>query len=283
MQKLYNSIIHKMIEKRLSAAQIDFILYISRFQNDYGKITGVYYRDICAALNISYQHFYNILDSLQACDMIRAEKASYFDWDITIIDNEWPAETMELNIKKGYLNTNHNIFFTEEWKQLKANEKLMAMELMVCTYTAKASFIIGLRNMYKKYSAMFRVTERVIRSYLSSLKQFFSIGRKEHKYYFTPRKVTYRNENQKSEADNYIENQMKAISRRCRVVWNKRSEFLDTARLIRQYREINNNIEQILEDLITSMYAGLAKEDRILQPKYIHKMLRQTLGINNRI
>ena len=46
MQKLKNSIIAKMIEARLTNKEIDFLIYVSRFQNDNGVVSGAYYRSV---------------------------------------------------------------------------------------------------------------------------------------------------------------------------------------------------------------------------------------------
>lgn len=57
MNKLKNSYIDKMVSCQLSSKEIDFILYIAKFQNESGIISSVYYKDVCSAISISIQKF----------------------------------------------------------------------------------------------------------------------------------------------------------------------------------------------------------------------------------
>jgi len=66
MQKIKYGVLDKLLRADLSRAEMDFILHISHYQDDTGCVSGIYYRDICEALQISYQTFYDVLRSLQA-------------------------------------------------------------------------------------------------------------------------------------------------------------------------------------------------------------------------
>ena len=79
MNKLKNTYIEKMVKEQLSSREIDFILYIARYQNDSGIVSSVYYKDVCSAIHISIQKFYDIIESLQAKDLIHAEKLNNAD------------------------------------------------------------------------------------------------------------------------------------------------------------------------------------------------------------
>lgn len=87
MQKIKYCVLDKLLRADLSRAEMDFILHISHYQDDYGCVSGIYYRDICNALQISYQTFYDVLHSLQVKEIIAVTKAYYGDWDVTILDN----------------------------------------------------------------------------------------------------------------------------------------------------------------------------------------------------
>ena len=82
MQKLSVEVLEKMLGADLSNHEIDMMLYIARFQDEFGHIRGVYYRDICENVGLSYQGFYDCLHSLERKGIIACEKRSYFDWDI---------------------------------------------------------------------------------------------------------------------------------------------------------------------------------------------------------
>ena len=47
MQKLRNSNIAKMIAAKITNKEIDFLIYISRFQDDNGKVYGIHYKELC--------------------------------------------------------------------------------------------------------------------------------------------------------------------------------------------------------------------------------------------
>ena len=81
MQKIKYGVLDKLLRADLSRAEMDFILHISHYQDDTGCVSGIYYRDICEALQISYQTFYDVLRSLQAKEIIKVDKAFYGDWD----------------------------------------------------------------------------------------------------------------------------------------------------------------------------------------------------------
>ena len=39
MQKLKNSVLDRMIEEKLTSKEIDFLIYVSRYQDDSGKVS----------------------------------------------------------------------------------------------------------------------------------------------------------------------------------------------------------------------------------------------------
>ena len=52
MQKIKYGVLDKLLRADLSRAEMDFILHISHYQDDTGCVSGIYYRDICEALQI---------------------------------------------------------------------------------------------------------------------------------------------------------------------------------------------------------------------------------------
>lgn len=55
MQKIKYTVLENMIKQKLTSAEINFLLYLSHFQDDTGLVRGVYYKEICESLNLSYQ------------------------------------------------------------------------------------------------------------------------------------------------------------------------------------------------------------------------------------
>lgn len=82
MQKLRNSNIAKMIAAKITNKEIDFLIYISRFQDDNGKVYGIHYKELCETMHMSYQEFYNVKLSLEEKGFIKCEKSHRIDHDI---------------------------------------------------------------------------------------------------------------------------------------------------------------------------------------------------------
>lgn len=64
MQKIKNCILDRMIAEKLQSKEVDFLLYVSRFQDEEGKVCGIYYKDVCAQMRMSHQEFYNVKPEL---------------------------------------------------------------------------------------------------------------------------------------------------------------------------------------------------------------------------
>lgn len=276
MQKLKNSIIAKMIEARLTNKEIDFLIYVSRFQNDDGVVPGVYYKEVCENMHMSFQGFYDVKNTLIRKGFIRSEKNSPTDHDITILDNAFLTEN---DMKAGYVNTNHNIFFHEKFAGLKAGAKLLAMELMKLSYAGTGECRIGTEKFYKKYTQLFGVSKRVMRIYLMQLKIFFSIGIKEGIYYIRPKNIVYRQTGQATENDNYAAHNVDVICRRNRIQEAGKKEKKDICILLKQYRKQAQEVRQdIVELLMQAVERSLVLTGvRILKPKLVHKLLREEL------
>lgn len=278
MQRLRNSIIKKMFEKKLTGTQVSFLLYISRVQDINGVSCGIYYKDTCKELGISYQQFYNLLKSLEEKGFITWEKASRYDYDIRIIDNDWEGQP-----HKGYVNTNKKLFFNRAFLKLKGAEKLLAMEFQKFIEINACSFHMGVRNLYDKYGKLLGVTKRVVRGYLRTLKRFFSIGIKNGQYYISLRKEYQgrRDGEQETEEGILNENKVKTYCRRRRIKRQTEKDFFDVGRLSVQYRSEADRygleIFRILEACIEESVGGA---ERILNPRSVHALLRQKLNMN---
>lgn len=288
MQKLKNSIVDKMVAAHLTSNEIDFLIYVSRFQNDNGCVSGIHYKEVCEAMNISYQGFYDVKSSLEEKGFIKSEKSNRIDHDITILNNEFKGQE---DCSEGYINTNHNIFYMDEFFALKAGAKLLAMHMMKVTFSGKGSFQIGVEKFYDEktgYQKRFGVSKRVMRMYLMQIKEFFSIGIRDRKYFITPKKIIYRKPGQATEQDNYAEHSVRVICRRNRIKDVGGKEKRDVCSLLRQYRKDALAVQRdIVEVLGTAVKRSLEvlniNEDRIinrvLKPKLIHKMVKQELGL----
>lgn len=186
MQKLSLDILEKMMAANLSKNEVNILLYIARFQDDFGKIQGVHYKEICEELNISFQGFYDVLRSLEKKEIIRCEKKNYYDKDITICDNNFVGKE---NYGRGYVSLYCGMLRSKEFAELKAGPKLMALWLMrewrIHKKKAKTdSYKIGKEKFIKKFEKLMGITARTARAYLGELKPFMDIYLENGKNYF---------------------------------------------------------------------------------------------------
>lgn len=108
--------------------ELVLLIYISKIQDQFGNIKGLYYKDACRVLGCCKQSFYNALYSLEQKGYIQINfmyKEQKF-WDLTILDNIFISEKDD---KKSYLNTNKKLFNTDQFKSLKLNEKKLILKL----------------------------------------------------------------------------------------------------------------------------------------------------------
>ena len=285
--KVKHKIITKMIQKKLTRAEVDFILQIAKYQDDKGEVVGVYYKDIKEALGISSQTFYDLKESLSKKGLITAEKGSYTDWNIRILGNDFhykneildPEEPVKKN--EPYLNLNLKIFQDEEFKSMKAGEKLLFLELLRLQMANKGQYSIkiGVKAFYKKYKALFGVQRRVLKDYLDTLKKFFSIGIKEGMYYITALKDT-KEKNRTLESQIHDEFALKTLCRRNRINSDTKA-FRDTLGLIKQYAKQGFNFARLQIAIMKSWKAvnrdtaDPKKWNLELRPELIHTFARK--------
>lgn len=285
MQKIKNIIVERMIEKNCTANEIAFLLYISMFQDIAGRVTGVHYKDVCNAIDISIQGYYDVKESLERKGFIKCKKCDYSDCDITIIGNAYTGEKYN---REGYINTNHNIFFCKEFHELKANAKLLAMKLMIITSSGKGYFEIGVKKFYDKetgYQKRFGVSRRVMRSYLMSLKTLFSIGIKDGKYYIEPKKIIYRRKGTKEEVERFREKGTEVVLRRNRIkepgagekeIYNLIKQYENTAD--KEKKQLVHLLDRAVKKSLEIINKGQQwLKYKIINMKLIHKLLREEL------
>lgn len=269
--KIKYSLLDKL--NSLTNKEVDFILYVARYQDDYGCIRGMYYRDVCENADMCKQTFYDTLRSLQAQGIITYSRVNQ-DYDITILDNDfsYPGAYHE-----GYINVSRQVFHTRRFHELKAKEKLLLLQFMKITHSASGSYQIRTGKLYTKYMQLLGVTKRVLRGYLHSLKKFFAIGIKDGKYFISYLRTVFNDRVEVSETDQYMRHLVRVSCRRAKIKDFVPAAVKDVVTIMKQYRKeaqessIGKSIFEIVDDCICQ-----AKE---LNSKYIHKLVRGALGL----
>jgi len=283
MQKIKSSILDKMISENITSTEINLLVYISHYQFDRGNVMGVYYRDVCTGIGVSFQAFYDALRGLQSKGFIMAEKGSYYDWNILILNNDFSC--VESNIE-GYINTGNDLFHSKEFYALKAKEKLLAMHMLKVCGSNGGSYNIGAKKIYKVYGKMLGVTKRAIQNYIKTLKHFFIIGVKDGKYWITARKKVFK---EKTPTDRKLLTSVIATAafRRNRAKATE-TVYNDIVDLIAQYASEHSN--KIYECFSKAFHNSIYKKNEhrnnpykwdrtVSSPQFVHKLLREELEI----
>lgn len=290
MQKIKYRIIEKLNTVNATSGEINLIVLLSKYQNEKGLVSGVYYKEVCEKLKISYQLFYDLLRSLARKQLISYEKASYYDYDVRILENDFS----DGSFSEGYLNTNHKIFSNPKFFSLKAKEKILALSLLKILLTKEymrdkqKSFIIGKEKLAER-AALLGVSMRTIKGYFCSLKEFFSIGFKDGMYYITGKKEVYER-SQQTEEEQYNEFRIRGICRREKVK-SDNSKVTELAKSINRKKEkcLGNLSEEEQEKTLTELLTQALKksvdklkgEARCLNPAYVHSILNRLIEYKN--
>ena len=188
MYKLKNSYIDKMIAAKISKSEIAFLLHIAVSQDDSGKVHSVYYKDVCAALNISIQKFYDILNSLSGKNLIKCEKVNPADFVVQLLGNDFSSK----NFNCGYLNVESKEFHTKTFIDKKTGQEIKFTDLkagaqLLYLYTQRFTNgkHMGVQKFYEDFCKMFQVTRKTLQIYLQQLKDIhlLFISKKRNKAY----------------------------------------------------------------------------------------------------
>ena len=239
---------------------------------------GIYYRDVCQACDMCKQTFYDVLRSLQQKGVITYVRADR-DYNITILDNDFSYKG---SYEEGYINVSRSVFDTDKFNKLRAKEKIFVLHLMKVTHENAKSFQIRTENFYKKYTELLGVTKKVLRGYLHSMRSFFSVGKKDGKYFITFLASVFKSKRNVSETDQLLGHEVKTDCRRSKIKEIDDQAVEDTMQLVKQYRHDANergvNILEIVQECIWTSVQGF--KNRVLNPKYVHKLIRIKLGLD---
>lgn len=290
MQRLSVEILGKMFQCKLTRCEINFLLCVSRYQDQGGYVRGIYYKDIAEEMHSSYPQFYAAMKALEAKGFIRCEKNNYYDYDIKILGNDYRQDVIgqdaRENLKKRpYINTRHEIFYSQAFLKMKPGAQLLAMEFMGVTRLNKGTYKIRVENFFSKYQEALEVTKRTLRVYLTQLRKFFSIGIKDGLYWIRPKVEVYQ-DGGNTEIDNYNEQQIRTECRRNRIKIEDEKETKEVRKLFRQYgRQAAAAGKDILEIVLEGIRRSidplekLSASKPVLKNRLVHKWVRLLLEI----
>ena len=289
MQKLSVYVLERMIKAKLTSKEVDFILCVARYQSEYGISAGMYYKDLCEEIDLSYQGFYDCKKSLEKKGIITCVKNSYYDYDITILDNSFVGKE---NFGRGYVSLHNKMVRSKEFMQLKANSKLMALWLMrewqiYKSKSGESSYPMLKENFLKKFKELMGITSRMARSYLGMLKPFMNIYLEDgRKYYFTFKENEVKALQGKDSENGELRTHTIDIACRRNRIKNESKEHLKDIYTILSihHGEIKRNIafdlSRIVRESLEQINDGIKNKyqwKRYLSPGLIHKLVKMEL------
>mgnify|MGYP000177733422 FL=1 len=275
------SLIDKL--KTLTSTEMDLFLYIAKYQRLNGFVAGVHNQNVCKATGMCKQSFYTAMRGLERKEIVKISRTSDIDYDFLILGNDFTGDDAFKAGCEGYIDLSRSIFHKKQFKQLKAKEKWLLLYFLHCTHDNSSSYRIGTGNFYKKFCTLLGVTKRMVRSYLHSLRAFFSVGIVKGIYYITYKRSVF-NQKQGEQEKQEHEFFASALLRRNKIRKYNQEALAETAKLIKQYRGIAHdsgyNIFDVLEKAVRESIPDESKpKDRKLSYKYVHKLVRKTLAL----
>lgn len=261
LYKLKNTYIDKMIDMQVSKSELAFILYIAQHQDDYGIVHSVYYQDICTAIDISVQKFYDILHSLKEKNLIFYEKVNTADVKVHLINNNFADK----DFSQGYINVAGKDFRRASFTGMKAGSQLL--------YLFSQRFTKGkhmlLKNFYEEFSKRFHIKKKTLQLYLQELK--------EKKYLFVSKK--------RNRAYNYeMTMQRSSCLDKKGIIPNEKAGYIDN---IKQLIRVNfqKSLTETDKKSIDNV-AGLAEQQRALEymdfPSLIVNAIRSSFSLQRK-
>ena len=278
MRKIRADVVKKLEGAKLTNSELSIFLHLCQYQTDIGTVSGIYYKDICAALDLSYQTFYSSLRKLRDCGLITLWKADHIDWDIQIVGND--CTNIEEVKKEGYLSVADGLFASKKFQKLKVNEKIMAMRLLIYCRSGQRPYQEAKENFRKKMTQLLGCKLRALKEYLTALKALFYIGIKDGMYLITIRReIADRDWRAAKDTELEYGQQVHAACNRKKIKEDEQAKK-DTAELAKQYRQDIKAMQEagtLPSDLFGYLIGKAVKEGGMtgkLNPKYIHKILR---------
>lgn len=291
MNKLKYDLIRKIYDDTsLTSDELNMLLFLAKNADDFGTVSGMYYKEVSKELSICHSQFYNILNSLQEKGYIKKSKDYSTDINITMEENMFIVPDDRGNPiteYRDYLNMNMSIFSDSEFYALKACAKKLLLAILVKTINDRARrkknggktyakiFHVPIK-MFKVYADKLHVTIRMIKSYFKDISKWISIYNDNE---YTSAEIISIKENAIKKPEIFIKEKGKTVIKKktdrfdsdmtfikmlCRrkTIDSDEESLTDAAMLLSQYqnkaKEIGENIRSIAERTISSIGSMLS-------------------------
>jgi hypothetical protein len=244
----------KLLQGNRTSIEIDMLLHLSKLQDKYGRITGIHYAEVSAALNISFKSFYDTLETLQSkgdITVYSTDNSRAWRWykgiNIIINDNDYSKGEYEQN---RYLNTNLDFLYQKAFRILTAKEKQLVLNLLAVKDIRQGKEKKFKLDTLLRYSGI--TNKYLLAEYLEHIKQLLHI--KELAGLIIIGLTRESSKARTAATETYIINRIKTYCRQSKINYILK-DLKDIYTLFVQYGEMFNN--RIISKLIdTSLKHG---------------------------
>lgn len=244
------------VTERCTKKEIDLLIYIGQFQDDYGVIKGIYYKDVLKNIGICKAYFYELLYSLEEKEIIKINFLSECTyWEITLLDNIFVSDD---DYKKGYIKLNYEILHSEGFKELTKSEKIIVLNLIkIKDYRNEM-----IKLTYRKLMEWTGKSLRSVKKFIRILKGIFKIVEKDNVCLIscTENFYTRRQSESGTLKKHLIEYRLRKSKCRADV-----KDILETITVLKQYKIKSS---EMIIDLIDKTINNFGT----LIPKYLNKL-----------
>lgn len=279
--RLRVSLLNRILEKGLTAKEFDFLMFLLRYQDDTGKIVGVYHSMVCNEKGMCKQSFYSCLTELKNKNIINYQRVNG-DYDVFLLGNEVVKKDSK---GKGvqYINLDAAFFKTDSFNGLSCNAKLIAIDLYRQLIAGKGRKKYARSTFIDTYIKKLGVHKKTVLRYLTELHSVFQFKLKLRNYTISFRDMEYEDamEINSRESAGFITREYiaKTLLRRSKVTYGK-EQIRDLTTLYTQYRETVKDTFSLLSRALEQSLSCIVKGECI-SISLVHSIFRSLANLSS--
>jgi len=292
--KLSKSNLKNFAVKKISKKEIDAILWLMIRQDSLGVVHAVRYDEVCEDTHMTKPHYYNCITSLENKGFIEVlDKKSSKGWTIKVLDNNFVIGDDD---HKGYVNINKDFLYSEEFMSLRANEKLLVLNLLPFMQKIMNTPFASLNNIQEQFDRVNAVyvsiekqikewtgitNRQLISSYAETLKKFFSVAFKTERnrvnksvYVFGVSRMDIFEKGLKPISYYYLRQEIIKLCLEHKIKYRSADVQADLDDLIKLINSYSDDGLPCLFELVNESFAKLGA----IQPKNVHYLINTRIS-----
>lgn len=282
--RLRATVLNRILEKKMTAKEFDLFMFLLRYQDDFGKVVGVFHKMVTDEKGMCGQSFYSALYSLKEKGIITYKRVCE-DYDIHIIGNEYVAKGKKGNDVQ-FINLDTQFFYQEVFTALTPNAKLIAIDLYRQLVAANGGKKRYNRNTFiNTYKKKMGLCDKTLQRYLTQLHTVFSFKLRLKIYTIcfkeddlSYEELTSTSSGRETAGELSRKHIAKILLRRTGVSYTDK-QLMDLATVYTQYREKIKDTFRLLWDAIIKAIDINGKKNNI-SIKLVHRIFLKLAGVN---